>query len=72
MGVPVYGAMICTRVRLMARPPNPDAPLHGGLPVTVRPVMHVLWDTMTAEDMFQSMAGRWPCRPHGALSLVKR
>ena len=64
--------MLCTRVRLMASPPNEDPPLYGGLPVTVQPVMHVLWDTISVEDVFQSAAARWPCRPHGPPSLIKR
>lgn len=72
--MPVYGALLCTRVRLMASPPNEDPPLYGGLPVTVQPVMHVLWDSMAVEDVFQSAVARWPCKSPspGPLSLVKR
>lgn len=71
-GVPVYGDMLCTRVRLMASGPNEDAPLCNNLPVTVKPVMYVLWDSLGVQDLFQSSVQRWPCRANGIFSMVKR
>eukprot|EP00892_Ulva_mutabilis_P000362 jgi/Ulvmu1/10326/UM061_0009.1 len=71
-GSPVHGAMLITRIRISGLPPDPHAPEHNGVAVTVKPVMRVVWRGMTAADLGPSLAGRWQRSGRSPTSLLRR
>lgn len=71
-GCTVRGPMLITRIRIAGLPPDPAAPEHGGVQVTVRPAMRLVWRGMDTADLGPSLSGLWLRSNRSPASVLRR
>lgn len=64
--------MLVTRTRISGLPPDPAAPQFNGVPVTVKPVMRLVWRGMDAADLGPSLSGLWLRSSRSPSSILRR